>query len=252
MCLVVFEYRKEPKAQFTLVANRDEFFKRETAKMNYWDEIPGLIAGKDLKAGGTWMGIHGSGDIAFLTNYRDPKYFQERELSRGKLITDFFERKDLESFINEIRKDKEGYNGYNLVFGNLKEGLSYYSNVNDEYKQIDSGVFGLSNAFLNTPWPKVEKSKSRFIDKLKGESSYDEYLNILRDNEEANESDLPSTGIPLEMEKQLSSPFIRMKEYGTRCSTFIKWDGNKADIVERSFQENPEDYYESSFEILIA
>lgn len=243
MCLIVFSNQPKSEYIFTLAANRDEFYNRPAKRAHFWDNIPGLLAGKDLKAGGTWLGITQNGDIAFITNYRDPKYFKESEKSRGDLLTKFLSKpKGLNDFSNFLMEEKDKYNGYNLVFGNVFSGLNYFSNVSGELKKLKQGIFGLSNAYLDTPWPKVSGTKKDFIEH--SEPNFE----ILSKTDLAEDDKLPNTGIPYEMEKKLSARFIQMEGYGTRCSTLISITKNKEVIFkERTYRHSPEDFDEVLF-----
>jgi uncharacterized protein with NRDE domain len=250
MCLAVFSYQPGEAVPFILAANRDEFFKRETREAQYWDDIPGLVAGKDLEAGGSWLGIFQNGDMAFLTNYRDPKYFRFSKKTRGDLVTGFFQRKSLADFQDKLNKTQNDYNGYNLIFGNPNSGIYYYSNVNGVMENLKPGTYGLSNAFLNDPWPKVIATKNRFEKAVFADQSAEEMFKILSSSEKPSDNALPNTGIGLEMERKLSSAFIRMENYGTRCSSYLKYNRDEgATFIERSYKEDPKDYYDSLFSI---
>ncbi len=249
MCLVVFSYQKG--GSFTLAGNRDEFYNRQTGKAGFWEDIPGLIAGRDLKAGGTWLGMDDKGNIAFLTNFRDTKYFKEAEKSRGELLIKFFENPDeIESFSDFLRPNARAYNGYNLIFGNPRKDIYYFSNVSEELQKLDYGIYGLSNAYLDTSWPKLDKTKIRFEKALEGIDA-NKAFDILSDTELAKEKDLPDTGIDKEMEKQLSAPFIKMDGYGTRCSTFIQINKGEAQFVERNYDNSPENFEDRYFSFLL-
>ncbi|QNL21913.1 NRDE family protein [Hyphobacterium sp. CCMP332] len=254
MCLVVFSYREN--GSFLLAGNRDEFYNRETKKAEFWDDIPGLIAGRDLKAGGTWLGLDQYGNIAVLTNYRHPKYFKEAEKSRGELITEFFKNPNaIDAFSNNLKKNSEHYNGYNLIFGNPRNKILYFSNVSAELAEIKFGIHGLSNAFLNTPWPKVENTKERFEIEVKAdynETSSEKIFSILNDTKEAPTEKLPDTGVDIDLEKKLSSPFIKMEGYGTRCSTIISISeiGN-IEFTERSYENDTDKFIDTSFSFFL-
>ncbi len=254
MCLVVFSYQKD--GSFSLAGNRDEFYNRATKKAELWDDIPGLIAGRDLKAGGTWLGLDQFGNIAFLTNFRHPKYFKEAEKSRGELVTDFFKNPDdIEAFSTGLRDKSAQYNGYNLIFGNPRKKMLYFSNVSGELSEIKFGIHGISNAFLNTPWPKVEKTKDRFTNELTSGIHGDyskKIFKILGDSNTLPVEELPDTGVEKELEKKLSSPFIQMEGYGTRCSTLINFSENgQIEFTERSYEKDVDKFIDTSFSFFL-
>lgn len=253
MCLVAFSFSRDPKPEFTMVSNRDEFFERETRSIHYWENEPWILGGRDMQAGGTWLGVNQFRDIAFLTNFRDPKYFGVSKKSRGDLVADFLRRKyGLEEFLSWLRNNKEDYNGYNLVFGNPDDKIFYYSNVNDKLLELQPGLYGLSNSFLNTSWPKLEYLKSEFEKYLKTENlNKSAIIKVLANNQEADYSELPSTGVPLEMEKKLSAPFIRMDKYGTRCSSILNIEEKSINFFERTYEPNPESFSDKEYSIFV-
>ena len=155
MCLILLAIRKHPRYKVVLAANRDEYYDRPSAPPHFWKDRPHLLAGRDLLAGGTWLGITKKGRIAAVTNYRDPLNVRQNAISRGKLVTDFLlGEDDPPVYLERIRRDKDLYNGFNLIVGH-RENLYWYSNRKDQVRSLESGVYGLSNRFLDTPWPKI-------------------------------------------------------------------------------------------------
>jgi uncharacterized protein with NRDE domain len=226
MCLCLFAVNEHDEFPFILIANRDEYRKRPAAKAAFWNDYPNVLAGRDLEGMGTWLGTNKAGKIAFLTNYRHPDYFNRKGPTRGTLVSNFLiGDDDGKSYLNSI-ENTEAYNGFNLVAGTAKE-LFFYSNVEDEIKAIRSGVHGLSNAFLDTSWPKVDDGKTKLKAAIDSSSLSSESLfSILHDGSFAKEEELPQTGIGPEFEKVLSAKFINTPDYGTVCSTVIKMDRN--------------------------
>lgn len=252
MCLVVFSYQPGSDRPFVLAGNRDEFFGRPTMQAHIWEEVPGLIAGRDLKSGGTWLGAGQQGNIAFLTNFRDPKYFGEKPRSRGDLVTRFFQMDGhIDAFKKFLDAGAADYNGYNIVFGHPEKGLHYFSNVNRKHREIEPGIHGISNAFLNTPWPKVLKTRECFAKLVNQDPGIEEYFSMLKDDQVFNDRELPDTGVGMEMERELSPPFIRMENYGTRCSTFISFESRELIFKERTYDNDPESYSDSLFRLLL-
>ena len=240
MCLVVFANKVHKDYKFIFAANRDEFYNRPTEQAEFWNNYPDLLAGKDLQAGGTWMGITKQGRFAAITNFRDLRNFKENAPSRGKLTLDFLVN-DIEpkGYYKSLKPDLTNYNGFNLLLGNVDE-FYYFSNKKDGLIKLESGIYGLSNALLDTPWPKVEKSKL-YLKKIIQQTEIHpwEVLNILSDTILAKDEELPYTGVGLELERLLSPVFTKMEKYGTRCSTIVMVDkNNNVKFVEKSYFAN--------------
>ena len=242
MCLCLFAVNEHEEFPFILIANRDEFRKRPAAKAAFWEDEPNVLAGRDLEGMGTWLGTNRAGKIAFLTNYRHTDFFNRKGPTRGTLVSNFLTSDvDGESYLKSI-ENPEAYNGFNLVVGTAKK-LFFYSNVENEIKPIDSGIHGLSNAFLNTSWPKVDDGKAKLKAAIEDNALDSENLfSILHDSSFANRKDLPETGVGLELEKVLSAKFINTPDYGTVCSTVIKIDRNgTAFFEEKTFNTKGEE-----------
>lgn len=205
-----------------MAANRDEFYDRPTAQAAFWEDHPDLLAGRDLKAGGTWIGVTKSGRIAALTNYRDPQNIDNNARSRGQLTTDFLTGSDSpEQYLRKIKNSGIHYNGFNLMVGD-QEQLFHYNNVNHLIKEIEPGTYGLSNGFFQEGWPKIKKGKNALESAItKEDVNSNDLLSILSDKQIASDKDLPKTGISLDWERALSPLFIQTETYGTRCSTII-------------------------------
>ncbi len=225
MCLILFSYDQHPKYRLILAANRDEFYERPTEPAGYWDEYPGLLAGKDVKAGGTWMGITANLRFAAITNHRDPSAEKAIAPSRGHLVLDYL-KGDLspQQYLQNLSGGAGEYNGFNLLVGDAHS-LWYFSNRDGEVRAVTPGVHGLSNALLDTPWPKVEKGKAR-LSEIVGQQTVEQadLMTMLSDSSQAADEDLPQTGVPLEWERRLSSMFIESPNYGTRASSVLLID----------------------------
>lgn len=225
MCLILFSYKTHPNYKLVIAANRDEFYKRPTSSADFWKDHKNVLAGRDLEAGGTWMGINKNGALALLTNYRDLSNLKKNAPSRGKLVSDFLvayphPKKYLESM--DLISGR--YNGFNILLGNPDD-IWYYSNVGKRIYMLGSGIYGLSNSLLDTPWPKVEKGKRKLNDILNKPSIEPEDLfSALFDDELAADDQLPDTGVGLDKERMLSSMFIKSPSYGTVCSTVLMVD----------------------------
>ncbi|MCP3875066.1 MAG: NRDE family protein [Desulfobacteraceae bacterium] len=251
MCLIFFGYKVSKKYPLILAANRDEFYQRPTAPMHFWKDKPFLLAGKDLEQGGTWFGVHRNGKFAALTNFRDPSSMMPNAPSRGEIIVDFLETKtSVERWANNFLKGAEAYNGFNLIFGN-KDTIYWLSNLKKSIEKISSGIHGLSNKFLNTPWPKIETGKIAFKKAINEDATPTSLLDILKDQSRPDDKLLPHTGVGLEWERILSPLFIQSDIYGTRSSTVMLVDhGGNIDITERTYSpKDKTDYIDNNFTI---
>lgn len=236
MCLITFAWDVHPKYKLILVANRDEFYQRPTAQAGYWRDNPDILGGRDLKAGGSWMTVSRKGNFAAVTNYRDLANLRDNAASRGQIPIDFMEYKDSpEKFLNHLHEHSDDYNGFNVLLGNLNQ-LAHYSNYERKLNVLKRGVYGISNALLDTPWPKVELAKARFEAVINREFDHDQLISILSDTQTANDDVLPDTGVTHEMEKALSAMCIRLENYGTCCTTAITIDRyGEVNFTEKSF-----------------
>lgn len=240
MCLVIFAYRSHPRYPLLLAANRDEFHARPTAPAAFWAEQPDLLAGRDLEAGGTWMGITRTGRFAAITNFRDPARTAPGQRSRGELPLRFLlgvEPPD--ACLQAISARDSDYAGFNLLLGD-RGSLWYYSNSlppAERYpRQLVPGIYGLSNAHLDTPWPKVVTGKSRMRALLGGRVGHDRLGETVSDVALADEQALHPQGLSGEMDRLLSAQFITTPDYGTRTTTTL-WldDSGIASWRERGF-----------------
>jgi uncharacterized protein with NRDE domain len=229
MCLILLLWRVRPEYPCVLAANRDEFHDRPSASAEWWPGSAGILAGKDLKAGGTWLGVGRDGRFAALTNFRDgAAAARESAPSRGRLVTEVLESGDsVTDILDRLRAAGPRYSPFNMIFSD-GEGLGVYESVGGHGRTLAPGVFGLSNHLLDTPWPKVRNAKSGLSSALTDLSDENAILHLLRDDRPAPDHELPGTGIRLEWERLLSSAFIRSADYGTRCTTVFRIDRNGA------------------------
>ena len=241
MCVIYFAYDAHPGRPLILAANRDEFYDRPTAPARFWDDHPDIYAGRDLVAGGTWLGITVSGRVAAVTNYREPGASKGHR-SRGDLVAGFLKGDEsAEIYLADVEQRRNEYSGFNLLVGEFtssRRGLFYLSNRSgDGPRRLEPGVFGLSNHLLDTPWPKVRSGLERFGDLVKAPNLHpDQLFELLADESLAEDADLPDTGIGYEKEKLLSSIFIRTPVYGTRSSTVVTFDESfEGKLVEKVF-----------------
>ncbi len=254
MCLFFCAFDIHPVYRIIIAANRDEFYDRPSRPVSFWPEAPGLLAGKDLQGGGTWLGITRSGRFAATTNYRDPRSHRNEAPSRGLLLTDYLLGSDTPvDYLEKVRRKSVQYNGFNLIVGSTRE-LYYYSNRNGQVVSLAQGLYGLSNHLLDTSWPKVAQGKKAFGDIVsrKGEPDPEAFFGVLSDRTIMEDCLLPDTGIGLEWERILSARFITSPVYGTRSATLLFVDRqDRVVFLERNFDSNPNAGETTRFEFTV-
>ncbi len=238
MCLIVFSYKLHPNYPFILAGNRDEFYKRPTQPAHRWKTEPVIYAGKDLKDGGTWLGFTDTGRFAALTNFRDMKNLSKTAPSRGEIVTSFLlSKKNVEDTLQQLNEKADLYNGFNLIAGTFDK-LFYLSNQKDEIEEINPGIHAISNAYLNTPWPKTTRAHKQFKNVLASdELDENAIFDLLKDTTRYPIDVLPKTGLPDEMECAVSSAFIQTEDYGTRSTSIIMVDQQmNAKLIEHTYE----------------
>ncbi|TRX72891.1 NRDE family protein [Pseudomonas mangiferae] len=234
MCLILLAWRPGQAHPLVMAANRDEFYDRPTLPLHTWDDVPGLCAGRDQLAGGTWLGVGRDGRFAALTNIRDPRQ-PPFGRSRGELLVQFLgDDRPVAAFLDELTNRANQYSGFNVLLGDT-ESLWFFSSREGQPRLLPEGLYALSNADLDTPWPKSVRGKAA-LERTLGAPDAEQLLALLHDSEQAAESLLPDTGIGDSAERLLSSIFIASRAYGTRASTalIVNADGSR-EMVERSY-----------------
>ncbi|WP_454805764.1 NRDE family protein [Paraburkholderia fungorum] len=244
MCLIVFDWRPDALdgPLFTLAANRDEFFRRTAEPISWWHDAPTVLAGRDLVGGGTWLGMSRDGRFAALTNYRAPHEMRADAPTRGTLVSDWLtgsaqsaadgkgnskgQHETPLGYLQHVAQTGEIYNGFNLLVGDwTRRELGWYCNrSNIAPTLLAPGTHGISNAVLDTAWPKLVKKRSELATMLTRDAMppLERLIDLMRDPRLARDDELPSTGIPLERERALSAAFIETPEYGTRGTTAVR------------------------------
>lgn len=243
MCLIVVAYQAHSQYPLIFGGNRDEFLARPTARAEFWNDAPEILAGRDLFAGGTWFGVTRTGRFAAVTNFRDPSQRHPHPKSRGLLVSEFLRSSEsMRDFATRIDVERNNFDGFNLLFGD-RQSIWYVSNRTTELASpLPPGVHALSNHLLNTPWPKVERVKRAMTDLLHQQSENaleSGVFSALADEHAVPDEQLPSTGVSLQWERALATAFIRTEGYGTRSSTMLTYtnDGD-ARFIERGFDES--------------
>jgi uncharacterized protein with NRDE domain len=241
VCLIALAWRAHPSHRLIVAANRDEYFGRPAAPADFWDDHRGVLAGRDLEAGGTWLGVTLEGRFGALTNYRNPADRRTGVPSRGALVSAFLtgSAKPAE-YAKKVQKAAHEYNGFSLLVGDA-DALWFLSNRGSPPLRVSPGVHGLSNHLLDTPWPKVEKAKARLAAQLDAPFDSDAAFALLSDTQRAPSAELPSTGVSLELEEKLSAiRILASGGYGTRCSTVLRFGGSdgRVEFHERTWRED--------------
>ncbi|MEZ5570510.1 MAG: NRDE family protein [Halioglobus sp.] len=243
MCLMILAHQVSPEYPLLVAANRDEFNARPTAVSDFWDDQPNLLAGRDLEQGGTWMGVTRRGRFAAVTNYRDPARTAVAPCSRGELPLGFLTGcADPASYLGVLEARATDYAGFNLLVGDGNS-LWYFSNSDNEKPLcLPPGIYGLSNARLDTPWPKVTAGKAKLRTLLAGAAiTHDALSNLVNDKQLADPSTLRSHGLDGSMDPMLSAQFIVSKTYGTRSTTTLWLDADaRVSWREQSFNAQGE------------
>jgi uncharacterized protein with NRDE domain len=254
MCLIFISFKQHPTFPLIIAANRDEFYARRTAAAAFWEDHPNILAGRDLEAGGTWMGITKGGRLSLITNYRDLKNLKTSAPSRGHLVSRYLEQDESpDQYLRAVESVGDRYNGFNLIVGSVND-LWYFSNYAAGIQQLKPGFYGLSNHLLDSPWPKVRRGKEKLKPILAQIGIRpDDLMDILLDDVLAIDSELPDTGIGLERERALSSMFIKAGNYGSRSTTVVLVDksGNLT-FAERVYNTTTFKYEQQEFHLKIA
>ena len=232
MCLIAIAWQAHPDYPLVVAANRDEWRDRPAEPAHWWSDHPGLLAGRDLQAGGTWMGITRSGRFAAVTNFRDPSERRSTALSRGTLVAEFLlGHASPENYLAALAGTASQYNGFNLLAADGRT-LFYYGSREGELRAVAPGVHALSNHLLNEPWPKVAKARQAMQAAL--EDGDEPLFAMLSDPEPAPDAQLPDTGVGLARERMLSPALITGEAYGTRTSTVVRASRSSAHFEERT------------------
>jgi uncharacterized protein with NRDE domain len=256
VCLILVAWRVHADFPLVLAANRDEFFARPSAAAAWWPDRPEIFAGRDLDAGGSWLGVSRKGRWAGLTNFRDPARQRPGTPSRGALVADFLSSgESTAAALARLASDGPRYNAFNLLLSD-GETVGIFESETAHGRLLAPGLYALSNHLLDTPWPKVCAGKSRLAAALLALPDDAALFELLHDDRPAPDAKLPRTGVSLAWERMLSSAFIRAPGYGTRCSTLIvqhrddviqvselTWDtfGHEQGRVDEHFTRSPPD-----------
>jgi uncharacterized protein with NRDE domain len=247
MCLILVAFKTVDDYPLLIAGNRDEFHARPAQKADWWPDDGNVLGGRDLQAGGTWLAVHRSGKFAAVTNYRDADASKRGKRSRGHLVSEYLQG---ELSPIEYLQTLEGndFTGFNLLVSDGQT-LAYQSNRSETSGELPPGVYGLSNATLDTPWEKVERSKNKLQGLIDaGVVNETSLLRVLGDREKGPVDEVKSKRLPFATAHAITAPFIVLPEYGTRCSTVVLADKNgRWSLIERRFAADGSNSGESRF-----
>lgn len=253
MCILFFALKQHPTYPVIICANRDEFHQRPTQSMHWWSEKNNqqtILAGKDLQAGGTWLGLNKQGRFSALTNFRQPQLFDSNKQSRGDLVLQALAKKN-DAVALQLEKSADAYNDFNLVFGQLNN-LACFDSVSQKLQPLTIGFHSLCNGALDDIWPKMALGQSQLAKTV--QTPYldvDKLFELMTNSEQAKTEHLPNTGVPLNWEQLLSSIFIVSPEYGTRTTNVITQDNEgKIAVYDRSYNAKGLCIEKQNFELL--
>jgi len=228
MCLLVLAWRAHPDFRLVLAANRDEYHERPSAPLAPWTDLQGVVGGRDLQANGAWLAADTRRRFGIVTNFREFGRRRRNAPSRGGLIPGYLSRDGAPGeYLRALETDAPGYAGFNLLLGD-GDSLWYATNRADQFaRELPPGIYGLSNEFLDTPWPKLVRVRARFVALMQSAKASElealdtELLGMLADRETAPPDVLPPGDLSAEWARKLSAPFVLDPGYGTRCSTIL-------------------------------
>ncbi len=236
MCLITLAYRAHQALPLVVAANRDEYYQRPTRGLHFWQDHPQLLAGRDLQAGGTWMGITRGGRFAAITNYRGPDPAPVAARSRGMLTLDFLTGSaSPAAYLQAICESGARYAGFNLLVGD-GQSVFYLSNIEGRVRELAPGIHSISNGLLDSGWPKQRRAETRLAAALAGDLDHDTLASAVNDRSMAPDEELPDTGVDRELERALSPQFIALPEYGTRATTTLAvHSSGRVEVCERDY-----------------
>ena len=238
MCLLVLAWRSHPRYRLVVAANRDEFHVRAATPLGIWGDQPRILGGRDQQAGGTWFAVDQQRRFGVITNFREPARARPGAPSRGNLIPQFLASTDSpQDYLSAQCTSADAYAGFSLLLADSEQ-LCYASNRGDRWqRELPAGMYGLSNHFLDTPWPKLLRVRAGLTRHLAADDiNIESLLVMLADDQPSPHGNVPDVEMPADWARALSSPFVRHGSYGTRCSTVLLLEHSGAmQVVERRF-----------------
>ena len=250
MCILAWNWQPTQSTPLLLLANRDEFYARPTQAAHWWNTDQ-ILAGRDLQAGGTWLGISPGGRLAALTNYRLPVPDTAMRPSRGTLVADFLRSDvDANSYLQSLAQRMDAFQPFNLLVYDGKQLMGLESRHQRVFA-VAPGIGAVSNADFGTSWPKLLQLKNALQQELLHpfvEAQH--YLPLLQNPQRAPWESLPNTGIERTWEHALSAIFIAESDYGTRASSIVCMTQNSVQFLEQSYgPQGPSQTLHFSFDL---
>lgn len=243
MCILFLAKNCHPDYPLIITANRDEYFERPTQASHFWDDDSDLLAGRDLQAGGTWMGLNRQRQLAALTNLRLPHLVKEGAKSRGDIVKKCLQL-DSAHLTDWLTQQTTAYNPFNVVWGD-QHNLYTFDNVKRRYQTLEDGFHSISNGYMDDYWVKMSRGVQQLQHYLSQTNDVviDELAELMRNKAQADDYDLPNTQIPYTYEKALSSIFIPATSfekgvYGTRSTTIVLFTKDQIDWCEYSYDRS--------------
>jgi uncharacterized protein with NRDE domain len=235
MCLILFAWQQHPDLPLIVIANRDEYYARASRDAHWWEDAD-IFAGRDLEADGTWLGVNRQGRFAAVTNVREAGAMRQGLRSRGELTRNFLGTDaTATAYLQQLQEHDQEYAGFNLLLGDA-QALWFYSNRERRIRRIEAGVYGVSNGQFDEPWPKLKSAREALAAQLVDSVEHNRLMDILTDQHIAADHELPGTGVELDIERLLSSRFIRSPDYGTRACTVVTFAQNgQIDFSEQNY-----------------
>ncbi|MEY4100708.1 MAG: hypothetical protein RL300_1879 [Pseudomonadota bacterium] len=238
MCLIAWNWQPDSPHPLLLIANRDEFYARPTASLGWWQDAP-ILAGRDLQAGGTWLGVSRSGRLAAITNHRDPANQRSDAPSRGELVSAFLNSNaSAHDYLHNLAKSANNYNPFNLLVFDGTHLLGLESR-HAKIVTMQAGIGAVSNADFLTPWPKLAHLSQSLQALLAQQHPSDaQLLALLHNPHVAADADLPDTGVEIGRERALSAAFVTLPDYGTRACSVVRFEDGHISFLEQGFDAN--------------
>ena len=253
MCILFLAIKQHPNYPLIIAANRDEYHNRPSLPMHYWEDQPEILAGRDKRAGGTWLGVNRNGRFSAVTNFRTGQSISESARSRGELVTRFLSDNDsIENFLDLLRTTNSQYSPFNLVFGH-RDDIRVFCNQDQTITSLSAGFHSISNGYIDHHWPKMHAGINQLESFVKNNNRMDiDQLNlIMHDQTQAKESDLPETGVSKAVERFISSIFIIGESYGTRTTSYVFYTASALQVYELNYDPSGDETGKQTFTVTV-
>ena len=258
MCILFIAVDQHPRYPLIIAANRDEYHARPSEPMHYWPDQPGILAGRDRRAGGTWFGVNAGGRIAAVANHRVAAPDGGHTRSRGELVARFLGNSDLtENYAGFLHDHHRDFAPFNLVYGEAGQ-LYRFSSAAPASRPFEGGLHSISNGAPNDQWPKMSRGVALLTEKISSgpvvaaEQLAEHLARMMKDQTQADSAQLPQTGLAPDREKHLSSIFITGADYGTRTTTLLFHTGDEFDLYEYNYSPDGSESNRRQYSVAIS